>query len=64
MGKEYRRKGAEKKVGEAMSWYSDKEPFDEYDPPWCRNCKGGNSYEECKRCTERHLNEEKEDETD
>ena len=44
-----------------MSWYSDGEPFDEHDPPWCKRCEGGNSYEECKRCCERHMAEEKED---
>ena len=42
-----------------MSWYSDGDPFDEYDPPWCRGCKGGHSYAECKRCCEYHLAEEK-----
>ena len=40
-----------------MSWWSDGEPFDEYDPPWCKNCKGGNSYEECKKCSERRRKE-------
>ena len=38
-----------------MSWYSDKEPFDEIDYPWCRYCDGGNSKEECDRCCERHM---------
>lgn len=33
-----------------MSWHSDRERFDEYDPPYCRRCKGGNSKEECDRC--------------
>ena len=41
-----------------MSWYSDGEPFDEYDPPWCKNCphgdEGGDSYEECEACCRRH----------
>lgn len=41
-----------------MSWYSDREPFDEHDPPYCKNCKGGNSYRECKRCEEQHRREE------
>lgn len=45
-----------------MSWYSDGERFDEYDPPYCRNCKGGNSKEECDRCQKQH--EGKEDELD
>ena len=57
MDREDWRKGAEKNVEETMSWWSDREPFDEYDPPWCRNCEGGNSYEECKRCSERHREE-------
>lgn len=39
-----------------MSWWSDKEKFDEYDPPQCEFCKRGNSYEECERC--KRLNEE------
>lgn len=38
-----------------MSWYSDGEPFDEFDPPWCMNCDGGDSKEECDRCCERHM---------
>lgn len=38
-----------------MSWYSDGERFDEYDPPWCENCTRGNSYEECERCCARHM---------
>ena len=38
-----------------MSWYSDKEPFNEYDPPWCKYCDGGESKEECDRCCERHI---------
>jgi hypothetical protein len=46
-----------------MSWWSDKEPFDEHDPDYCKNCKGGNSYEECKRCAEWH-DEEVYDEAD
>ena len=34
-----------------MSWYSDGEPFDEYDPPYCRYCNMSDvSYEICKRC--------------
>ena len=28
--------------------------YNEKDPPYCKNCKGGNSYEECKRCEEWH----------
>ena len=37
-----------------MSWWSDGEPFDEHDPEYCKYCKGGTSYEECKKCEERH----------
>lgn len=37
-----------------MSWYSDKEPFNEYDPPYCKNCSGGNSKAECDRCARQH----------
>ena len=43
------------KGGIAMSWYSDGERFDEYDPPWCENCTRGNNYEECERCCARHM---------
>jgi len=45
-----------------MSWYSDGEPFDEWDPPYCSRCSGGNSYEECKRCQERHEKDVEEEE--
>lgn len=44
-----------------MSWYSDGEKFNEYDPPWCVNCTRGNSYEECKRCSEMHTERYSED---
>ena len=44
-----------------MSWYSDGEPFDEYDPPYCERCSGGTSYEECQACARRH-EEDEEDE--
>lgn len=50
-----------------MSWYSDKESFDEYDPPYCKYCNdgvGGSSYEECKRCQEEHNREEQENPSD
>lgn len=43
-----------------MSWYSDGERFDEYDPPWCKNCEGGESKEQCDKCYERHMEEEEE----
>ncbi len=45
-----------------MSWYSDGERFDERDMPWCENCPygdgGGDSAEQCKRCSDRHLEAE------
>ena len=41
-----------------MSWYSDGEAFNEYDPPYCENCpygdEGGASKAECDACAERH----------
>lgn len=40
-----------------MSWYSDGERFDEYDPPCCENCHGGIggcSVEECAKCMKIH----------
>lgn len=40
-----------------MSWYSDKEPFDEYDYPWCKHCDGGESKEECDKCCERRTDD-------
>ena len=46
-----------------MSWYSDGEKFDEYDPPWCENCphgdQEGDSYEECEACCRRHERKER-----
>lgn len=47
-----------------MSWYSDGERFDEFDPEWCERsgCPGGNSKEECDRCIARHESEREEDE--
>lgn len=44
-----------------MSWWSDGEKFDEYDPPWCRYCEGGNSKAQCDACTKRHLNDKEDD---
>ena len=29
-----------------MSWWTDGEPFDEYDPPYCKGCESLNC-EEC-----------------
>lgn len=40
-----------------MSWYSDNEPFDEYDPPWCEGCSGGNSKDQCDKCCKQRLGE-------
>ena len=37
-----------------MSWYSDKEKFDEYDPDWCIGCTRDTDYYKCKRCCELH----------
>lgn len=48
-----------------MSWYSDNEPFDEFDPPYCKNChsgKGGNSKSECDRCMKWHEEPEEDEE--
>ncbi len=45
-----------------MSYYSDGEPFDEYDYPWCENCKGGNSKAECDRCYKMHTAVDEEEE--
>lgn len=38
-----------------MSWYSDRETFDEWDDPYCERirCEGGESYEQCRRCMAR-----------
>ena len=41
-----------------MSWYSDGESFDEYDPPWCESCVGGRSKDYCDECCRRHWEEE------
>jgi hypothetical protein len=37
-----------------MSWYSDGEAFNEYDPPYCENCDRGFTKAECDACAERH----------
>ena len=46
-----------------MSWYSDGEPFDEYDDPYCEqiHCEGGDSYEQCRRCLARVYGQEDKD---
>ena len=45
-----------------MSYWSDHEPFDEYDDPWCENCKCGNSKAECDRCHKMHTAVDEEEE--
>ena len=43
-----------------MSWYSDGEPFNEFDPPWCERCTRSDlTKEKCDRCCERHLEDNK-----
>ena len=43
-----------------MSWWSNKEKFDEFDefdecdPPYCAYCSGGSSFDQCKKCQEEH----------
>ena len=44
-----------------MSWYSDREPFDEHEPPYCAFCKGGTSYADCQACMREHEAEDEED---
>ena len=44
-----------------MSWYSDGEGFNEWDPPFCSDCEGGESYEQCRKCMREHDYEESED---
>lgn len=41
-----------------MSWWSDGERFDEYDPDYCAGCTRGFTKEECDRCMKRHEQEE------
>lgn len=46
-----------------MSWYSDREPFNEYDPPYCKYCTRSNlTKEKCDKCVERHEQEGDDDE--
>lgn len=45
-----------------MSYWSDHEPFDEYDDPWCEYCKGGNSKAQCDACYKMHTAVEEEEE--
>ena len=45
-----------------MSWYSDGEVFNEYDPPYCKYCKRINlTKDKCDRCVQRHEEEVKDD---
>jgi len=45
-----------------MSWYSDGERFNEWDPSYCRHCKRETTKELCDRC--QRLHEEMEVEED
>lgn len=45
-----------------MSYYSDHEPFDEYDYPWCETCKGGTSKAQCDACYKAHTAMDEEEE--
>ena len=60
----------DEEVRRQMSWYSDKESFNEYDDPYCvwkstaNGGKCGNSKEECDRCLNRHREEEAETQTE
>lgn len=45
-----------------MSWYSDGEVFDEYDPPYCKYCRRTNLTKAmCDECVKRHEQEAKDD---
>lgn len=37
-----------------MSWWSDREKFDEYEPDFCKWCPGGTSKADCDRCKRDH----------
>lgn len=46
-----------------MSWYSDGERFNEYDPSYCERCRRTDvSYEVCERCERMHDEESEENE--
>ena len=47
-----------------MSWWSDGDRFDEWDPPYCERCTRGFSKEECDRCVARHREAEWEEAED
>lgn len=38
--------------------------FNEYDPPFCSDCEGGESYEKCRKCKKRHEEEDDGEEGD
>lgn len=44
-----------------MSWYSDNEKFNEYDPPYCKDCKKDATYATCKACQKLHEDPEQEE---
>jgi len=41
-----------------MSWYSDGERFDEYDPPQCKYCDREVTPEQCYKCWQFIIEEE------
>lgn len=45
-----------------MSWWSDGERCDEYDYPWCENCKGTESKAQCDACCKAHTAVDEEEE--
>lgn len=45
-----------------MSWYTDGEPFDEFEFSFCRGCTISESKAQCDACIKAHLGEEEEDE--
>lgn len=45
-----------------MSWYTDGEPFDEYDMSFCKGCTISESKAQCDACIKAHLGEDEEDE--
>ena len=49
-----------------MSWYSDNEPFDEYDPEYCERikCNESKGKEYCDNCMKALWLQESEDEDD
>lgn len=45
-----------------MSWYTDGEPFDEYDMSFCKGCTISESKAQCDACIRAHLGEDEEEE--